>query len=447
MAASQSKDRCLCIQGELDLFQPPAENHETERGEWVAHHPISSLTDHSPLEWQIAPDLEHYSDISRAHLYLSLRLVKHDGSNQTDANKTAHGQIAPVDNIFHSLFSSVQLRVNNTVVTPSDTFYPYRAYIENLMNGTPEARNSWMRGELFYGDMTHGEAFAAESEDVVNPDLKTRHQLFAEGASVEVMGRLKIPLVNQSRFLCPGLEMGLKLTRTSNAFYLMGRDVSHYKIEIQSAVFHTRRVKVSAKLAVEHARLLSGGHQALYPFTRTEVTSFAIPIGSLSFNRSQVNTGFLPQRVVVGFVTNRAQNGAGKVNPYLFEHHHLSHLQLSLGGQNFPTEAYAPDYRRGHYLRNYTDLAIATAVYGSRDGLMIDYDAYPKHCCLYAFDLTAGLTSATGPAEARRFGSLALDVRFRHPLDAAVNAIVYAEFASLIKIDFSRNITADYITH
>ena len=447
MAASQSKDRCLCIQGELDLFQPPSENHETERGEWVAHHPISSLTDHSPLEWQIAPDLEHYSDISRAQLYLRLRLVKQDGSNQTNQNRTDHGEIAPVDNIFHSLFSSAQLRINNTVVTPSDTFYPYRAYIENLMNGTREARNSWMRGELFYGDMDHAESYTPQTEENGNPDLKRRQQLFAAGASVEVMGRLKIPLVNQSRFLCPGLEMGLKLTRTANIFYLMGANVAPYRIEIQSAVFHTRRVKVSAKLAVEHARLLSGGHQALYPFTRTEVTSFAIPTGSLSFNRAQVNTGFLPQRVVVGFVTNRAQNGGGRLNPYLFAHHNLSHLQLSLAGQNYPTEAYAPDYASGHYLRNYTDLAIATAVYGSRDGLMIDYAAYPKHCCLYAFDLTAGLTAATGPAEARKFGSLALDVRFAQPLEEAVNAIVYSEFASLLKIDFSRNITADYITN
>ena len=428
------------------MFDPPLQDLSAEKGEYVAHHPVSALRDQAPIEFVIPADLDHYDDFARSSLYLQLRLLKSDGAIPTADDKTAHGAIAPVDNLLHSLFSQAELKLNGQTLSSSDCYYPYSSYVENLLNSSPSALSSWLTGELFHGD-THGlsqhNALAEGAE--ANPDLKKRYEMFSGGKMVEASGRLKLPLSNQTKYLLPGIEKQIKLNRTANTFHLVGGNVLQYKIEIVKAVFYSRRVKLSPSLMVTHARLLSGGTQAKYPFTRTAVTTFSIAQGSLSFNRTQINSGFLPQRIIVGFIANANQNGQSKLNPFCFTHQNVNFLQLSIPGQSFPTEAYNPNYERGQYLRNFLDLSVSTGVYATRFGHGIPFHTYPRGSCFYALDLTAGLNAGQGAPEGKRFGSLNLDVRFDRPLEGAVNCVLYAEHQAVVKCDFARNVTADYL--
>ena len=66
-------------------------------------------------------------------------------------------------NLFlHSLFSQVDVSLNERLISPSTNTYPYRAMIETLLNYDEDAKSSQLSMALFYKD-TPGKM------DAVNP--------------------------------------------------------------------------------------------------------------------------------------------------------------------------------------------------------------------------------------------------------------------------------------
>ena len=66
------------------------------------------------------------------------------------ANLDADVQVGPVNLWLHALFSQVEVFLNNKLVTPSSTAYPYRAYIETILNFSKDAKDSNLTFALFY---------------------------------------------------------------------------------------------------------------------------------------------------------------------------------------------------------------------------------------------------------------------------------------------------------
>ena len=61
-------------------------------------------------------------------LFVEAQIVNTDGSNlEPDTN------VGPVDLWMHSLFSDVSVSLNEKLVSPPTSMYPYRAYIETLL--------------------------------------------------------------------------------------------------------------------------------------------------------------------------------------------------------------------------------------------------------------------------------------------------------------------------
>ena len=52
----------------------------------------------------------------------------------------------------HALFSQVEVYLNNKLVTPSSTLYPYRACMETVLNFSKDAKASHLTSALFYKD-------------------------------------------------------------------------------------------------------------------------------------------------------------------------------------------------------------------------------------------------------------------------------------------------------
>ena len=60
--------------------------------------------------------------------------------------------MAPVNNFLHSLFKQVDVYLNGKQVTPAMGTYPYRAYIETLLNYDVSAKESQFSSALYYKD-------------------------------------------------------------------------------------------------------------------------------------------------------------------------------------------------------------------------------------------------------------------------------------------------------
>ena len=120
---------CTCVNSELDLFSVPPTQTSIEHGSFVEYHPISTLVDSGPIEFSIPGTGEDYLDLSNSHLKIQAKLIKADTTDLGNADA-----VGPINLTLHSLFSQVDVSLNDKLVSSSTNTYPYKAYIETLLN-------------------------------------------------------------------------------------------------------------------------------------------------------------------------------------------------------------------------------------------------------------------------------------------------------------------------
>ena len=432
-------DDNVCGKSELELFTLPPTNVSMESGEFVQHFPISTLTDHSPIEFNIPASPDSYTDIGRTKLYLKAKVVKADGSAIADTAK-----VVPCNLLLHSLFSQVDVTLNDRVVTPALNTYPYKAYLETLLSHGLESKKSWLSCELWTPDNDHPGAIDPTDNDDSSRGMKDRYKVIKSSRVFELMGRPHVDIFQQDRYLLNGVNMNVKFIRSPTLFHLIGALAKDCKVHIMEAKLLIRRVKINPTLTIDHARTLDSGVTAKYPLRRGVVTTFSIPQGTQSYVKENIKSNHMPRRAFVAFVPNVAYNGSGAHNPFNFKHYNMSHLQIHVGNQSFPAQPYSPDFEHDRYMPLYNDLLQATGHLNSEQGFGVDYDHYKKAGNIVAgFDFTPDLCEGAH-LDPPRFSSMRLEVKFGAALNEAVSCILYMEYDNLVEADVSRNFLSDF---
>ena len=185
------KNSCACAKSELDLFSVPPTQVEMEKGFWEDIDPITSIAASDTIEFLCAANSGVYTDLASSYLHVKAKITAADG-----ANLGADVQVGPVNLWLHALFSQVEVFLNNKLVTPSSTAYPYRAYIETILNFSKDAKDSHLTSALFYkdkaGKMDSVNPLAEEAD--VNTGLKERHAHTRQSRSVAMEGRIHFDL-------------------------------------------------------------------------------------------------------------------------------------------------------------------------------------------------------------------------------------------------------------
>ena len=168
-----------------------------------------------------------------------------------------------MNNWLHSLFSQVDVHLNDTLVTPSSNTYPFRALVDTVLSYGDEAKNTQLTSQLWYKD-TAGHMDATTVDDG-NTGLVERRRYIAESRVVEMMGRLHVDLFLQDRFLLNGVSVKIRLVRSKDAFSLMaGGQNPDYKVQIVDAVLFARKAVLSPTVQMAHIKALEKG-TAKYP--------------------------------------------------------------------------------------------------------------------------------------------------------------------------------------
>lgn len=137
---------CECGKSELDLFTIPPTQTTIEDSHWVYYNPVTTISDNSPIEFHIPGNSEEYIDLSHTLLKIRAQIVNSNGeAPNTDA-------VGPVNNLLHSMISQINVQFNQKSVAASNSTYPYRAYIETLLNYGTDATNSHLQLSLWYPD-------------------------------------------------------------------------------------------------------------------------------------------------------------------------------------------------------------------------------------------------------------------------------------------------------
>ena len=242
-----------------------------------------------------------YLDLANTYLLIRAKVVRGVGTDLA-----ADTPVAPVNNWLHSLFSHVDVYLNDTLVTPSSNTYPFRAYVDSVLSYGDEANNTQLTSQLWYKD-------TAGHMDATNvyggsTGLVERRRYIAESRIVEIMGRLHVDLFLQDRFLLNGVSVKIR-HRSNDAFSPMaGGQNPDYKLQIVDVVLFARNAVLSPTVQMAHIKALEKG-TAKYPIRPVDCKVYSIPQGAMSHTHENMFLGTLPKRLILWCIDNDAYNG------------------------------------------------------------------------------------------------------------------------------------------
>lgn len=423
-----------CISSALQLWGVTPTDEACREGNYIEFSTRASTEDATVFDYDIPANSDDYYDLPRTLHYVKLKIVAENGAD------TAEGDdVAPINNLGHSLWSQLDITANNKLITQSSQTYAYRAYLQNLLSYDRGAKTTHLTAGLYYQD-TAGQfnTLGAANEGYVN-----RKRLTAKSKVIELLNPIHADLFSQDRYLLSGVPLHLRFTRNKDSFVLMSSKKERIKILDSRLIM--RKVKLSPDLLVAHAKALAVA-PAKYPVTRVDMRTYTIPAGLQSKTIDYLNSSNIANRLVAVFVSNRAFNGDYALNGLEFLNCKINHFSLHADSQQIPCRPFTPNFETGEYMREYYSLFNGTGIHFSDAGMMIDREAYGKGFTIFAIDLTPGLTAGHDHWGLERQGNMRLEVRFAEPLAEPINCIVMSEYDNLIQIDRQRSVIVDYAT-
>ena len=429
------KDSIACSKTELDLFLIPPTQTAIEKGHFIEYHPLANIQDGGPVEYNISGNGEDYMDLSQSYLYVKVKIVKPDGTNLKNTDK-----VAPVNLFLHALFSQIDVSLNERVISSSSNSYPYRAYIETLLNYGEDAKKSLLSCECFYKDQFLTVADPVQTANG-NPGLNKRYELIKDSKTLDMIGPLHCDIFQQNRLLLNLVDLKIKMTRSKPDFCLMSPadPAPEYKIILDHASIFIRKVKVSPGVLLGHAKALEKS-SAKYPIDRVLCKTYSISMGSRSFMQDNVFLGSMPKRIIIGLLENAAMSGQYDLNPFNFHHHNVNFISVYVDGQPVPSKPLELDFAGKNYIRAYHRLFSGF----NRDaGNYLTREDFESGHTLYAFDMTPDLCD--GPhLNLQQQGNLRIEIKFDTALVQTISVLVYAEFENIIEIAKSRHVICDF---
>ena len=150
--------------------------------------------------------------------------------------------VAPINNTLHSIFSQIDVSLNDMNVSSATTTYPYRAYIETHLNYGTDAKTSWLRTAMcFINDNLTVSNSIPDSSSARNTGLKRRHGICTAKPTFDMIGPLHVDVFNQSKYMLNGVTMKVRMTRKSDV-------TESFKVDIVSAKLFVRKLKITPSL-------------------------------------------------------------------------------------------------------------------------------------------------------------------------------------------------------
>ena len=421
------KNTALCI------FDQPAVQTDVTKNILCDYYPLTSVTSGGPIEFHVPGSSEEYIDVNDINLYIRAKITKADGTDIETTHKVGLNNL-PIA----SLFQDVSLTLGETQIEGGQMCYPYLGYFNTIMQFTPDAQNSHMQSQGWYKDE------AGKFNDETNKGFRHRSVLIKESKSFELMGPLYLNFLKQGQYLISQTDMRIKLLPSKPEFALNAYGpVADFKVQFQEVILYVPRYTLNPSVINGHATGLKR-QNAIYPLIHTEVTTYTIPMGQLSYTKDRLFPDQAPKLLMIAMVENEAFNGNIKKNPFHFQHFDLSKFALYRDGVSVPGQAFTPDFDNGLVLRSYMQTMRTFNYYNTDDTNGLTMKDFVNGYTIYAFDLTADREMTAGHRQPITSKNLRLELIFKKATPCTVNVLMCAYYDSSIEITQLRDVITHY---
>ena len=267
-------------------------------------YPTTSL-DENCIKFEFQTDWNFYVDLRQSFLALKLKFVKGRGYDtyESKEKKKEHkdesivftetgtddsdeeeevARDTYVNNIMHSIFSNVEVYINNQQIYNSNGLYAHKSYISNNFRGTITE----------YKGVLHCEGYDYEQdpEDITNPlpdpFFTRRMKLLSRPDGFMLYGKLGINFFPTSELLYPNMKIRLRLIRARPIFYNIS-DNPNVSLGIVDCSLYTRRIALKDDYHKKRMDMLAYT-PVEYNYLETLAKTFIIPARQNQFIQENI---------------------------------------------------------------------------------------------------------------------------------------------------------------
>ena len=385
---STGKDELASSQ--FDLF----DNIELETGVKKMHtqtfRPISSTSSRGPFTFEIPADPEKFTDAESIRLHGRMRIRKNTAN--VLGNIAVDENVSTVNNIFNSLWSSINVSLNGTEITdPSSRWYSYKSYFENHLSYSSATKEKILSFKGYIKDTPlHFDNVGNAGNASTNNGYVKRQAMFAESKWVYFCINIHADITTLRKYIPPNVKIMLELQRNSDEFCLLShKSIDNFKIELDDMRLRINRIESSPRIMNYYENKLKNGKVPRLSIDRSLLKTYTVSSGRLDLSEHNVISGRqLPDQIIIGIVGESAHRGVINKNPFNFQNFGITEACLIVNGIREPPEIYKVDKDIGDQADLYASFLENVGVGTDDRECGITYDDYYGGSFLLVWDRT-----------------------------------------------------------
>ena len=377
---------------------------------------------------------DNFLALNKTELEVKFRIKKADGNILTDGEK-----VGIINYPIATMFSNIQVMLNNVIITSGDGNYAERAIMETLLTYGIDASKNWLQAGLFYKDTAGQMDTSDPSQEKGNDGLKQRAEFTRKSQLTTVRGKLHLDIFNQPKPLINNSRLVIKLTQNKDAYVLMSGEADpHYKVKIENITLWVRKLNVSNEIQQSII-----DQSIVMPITRAVQKEFTVTPGGRTFVENNLHNGQLPTKIIMALQRNDSHVGNYKLNPLNFQHFDVSKVSLFLNGQIVDGRPLSFDFANNGYIDGFWGLTRAANHRYFNNGTLITRKDYKNGYTFWAYDLTPSQCDEQFNDPKKR-GTLTVEFEFAKNIPTPLTLCVYLQFDSEILINKGGSVVTLY---
>ena len=400
---------------------------------------------------------DSFISLNLSAIYLKLQLVGKAKENTSSAgdvdikvSDVYKSGLTIVNNIAHSIFSNINVRLGNQLITRSGDGYPFKTYIQLLCNSSKESQDTFFRVTGWKKDTAGAmdDSIGTDKTTTTNKAALARREEFfnADDGIGEFYIRPHTGLTFLEMPIIPYLDIEFELERhPTSDFYLMHKSKnSSFGIKILEARYHVQRFRGKPSL-LKDLEVMTRANPVSIDMNEGHNNNFTITSGVRNYSNENMFHNHVPNRIIFAFVRTDAYNGASTKNPFNFQHFKIESLRLMKNGIEYPRPEIITNFESipNTFMTAYYNTMISLGADYNINAIAITPEEYSNGYYFYSFNMAPDQQISGGDVytPADRPSQIRLDIRFSAALTDTIQLLVYYENRTTIRWDVERRVS------
>ena len=327
--------------GKVPVVDDVLSSHEQET------YPTTLLKENC-IEFEFQTDLNYYVDLRQMYLPLKLKLARgrgyetyntrevgkeHKEEAKAEEEETAEKEatfplVTHVNNILHSIFSNVEVYINNQQFYNFSGLYAHKSYISNNFKRAISVNKWVLHWEGYDYEELPDELMEAPLSE---PFFTRRMKMLSRPDGFMLYGKLGVDFISTSELLYPNMKVRPRLIRARPNFYMIS-DNPNFGLGTVDCSLYTRRIALKDDYHNKRMDMLAYT-PVKFNYVATLAKTFIIPARPNQFIQENIFNKAPVRRIAVAMKTNHAFTGSCTENPFWYQQFDLRQIRILRGGQ------------------------------------------------------------------------------------------------------------------